>query len=172
MFHYPWITVKSPICCSFVLWDEQVWTRGFCSHLWLQVVWCLWPLKHLTFKAFLVFLCSSLCILVNMEQLLSERVAEDNWWTSAVWLERDAAFKFIFPLKKISCEKCICLLFRDAILHILVVTSGYTSYRCLPISSKQSGNSPQISNIDKEFSTKRTWLNALSCSHVIGYLCI
>ena len=42
--------------------------------------------------------------------------------------------------------------FRDGILHSLVVTSGYLSYRCLPIVSNQSAHSPLTSHINKAFS--------------------
>ncbi len=45
-----------------------------------------------------------------------------------------------------------CCVFRDVIRHILVVTSGYLSYCCLSIISKQSAHSPLISDI-KAFSS-------------------
>ncbi len=38
-----------------------------------------------------------------------------------------------------------CCAFRDGILHILVVTSGYLSYCCLFIISNQSAHSPLTS---------------------------
>ncbi len=38
-----------------------------------------------------------------------------------------------------------CCAFRDGILHILVVTSGYLSYCCLSIISNQSAHSPLTS---------------------------
>ncbi len=44
-----------------------------------------------------------------------------------------------------------CFVFRDGILHILVVTSGYLSYSCLSIISNQSANSPLTSDINKLF---------------------
>ncbi len=37
-----------------------------------------------------------------------------------------------------------CCVFRDGILHTLVVTSGYLSYCCLSIISKQSARSPDL----------------------------
>ncbi len=46
-----------------------------------------------------------------------------------------------------------CCAFRDGILHILVVTSGYWSYCCLSIISNQSAHSPLISDINKAFSS-------------------
>ncbi len=46
-----------------------------------------------------------------------------------------------------------CCAFRDGILHILVVTSGYLSYWCLSIISNQSANSPLTSDINKVFSS-------------------
>ncbi len=45
-----------------------------------------------------------------------------------------------------------CCVFRDGILHTLVVTSGYLSYCCLSIISDQSAYSPLTSNINKAFS--------------------
>ncbi len=36
----------------------------------------------------------------------------------------------------------MCCVFRDGILHALVVTSGYLSYCCLSIISNQSAHSP------------------------------
>ncbi len=48
-----------------------------------------------------------------------------------------------------------CCAFRDGILHILVVTSGYLSYCCLSIISNQSAHSPLTSNINKAFSSTK-----------------
>ncbi len=39
----------------------------------------------------------------------------------------------------------MCCVFRDSILHTLVVTSGYLSYCCLSIISNQSAHSPLTS---------------------------
>ncbi len=44
-----------------------------------------------------------------------------------------------------------CCVFRDDILHSLVVTSGYLSYCCLSIISNQSAHSPLTSDINKAF---------------------
>ncbi len=46
-----------------------------------------------------------------------------------------------------------CCVFRDGILHNLVVTSGYLSYCCLSIISNQSAHSPLTSDINKAFSS-------------------
>ncbi len=46
-----------------------------------------------------------------------------------------------------------CCVFRDCILHTLVVTSGYLSYCCLSIISNQSAHSPLTSDINKAFSS-------------------
>ncbi len=46
-----------------------------------------------------------------------------------------------------------CCAFRNGILHILVVTSGYLSYCCLSIISNQSVHSPLSSDINKAFSS-------------------
>ncbi len=47
----------------------------------------------------------------------------------------------------------MCCVFRDGILHTLVVTSGYLSYCCLSIISNQSVHSPLTSDINKAFSS-------------------
>ncbi len=46
----------------------------------------------------------------------------------------------------------MCCVFRDGILHTLVVTSGYLSY-CLSIISNQSVHSPLTSDINKVFTS-------------------
>ncbi len=46
-----------------------------------------------------------------------------------------------------------CCVFRDGILHILVVMSVYLSYSCLSIISNQSVHSPLTSDINKAFSS-------------------
>src|SRR4029434_274172 len=48
----------------------------------------------------------------------------------------------------------MCCAFRDALLHTLVVTSGYLSYCCLSIILNQSGYSPLTSGINKAFSPR------------------
>ncbi len=45
----------------------------------------------------------------------------------------------------------MCCVFRDGILHTLVVTSGYLNYCCLSIISNQSARSPLTSDINKAF---------------------
>ncbi len=45
-----------------------------------------------------------------------------------------------------------CCVFRDGILHTLVVVSGYLSYCSLSIISNQSAHSPLTSDINKAFS--------------------
>ncbi len=51
-----------------------------------------------------------------------------------------------------------CCVFRDGILHILVIMSGYLSYYCLSIISNQSAHSPLISDINKAFSSTQLLL--------------
>ncbi len=46
-----------------------------------------------------------------------------------------------------------CCVFRDGILQILVVTSGYLSYCCLSIICNQSAHSHLTSDINKTFSS-------------------
>ena len=45
----------------------------------------------------------------------------------------------------------MCCAFRDALLHTLVVPSGYLSHCCLSIILNQSGHSPLTSGINKAF---------------------
>ncbi len=56
-------------------------------------------------------------------------------------------------LEPICFEGSMCCVFRDGILHILVVTSGYLSYCCLSIISNQSAHSPLTSDINKACSS-------------------
>ncbi len=51
-------------------------------------------------------------------------------------------------------QSLTCCVFRESILHTLVVTSGYLSYCCLSIISNQSAHSPLTSDI-KAFSSKQ-----------------
>ncbi len=44
-----------------------------------------------------------------------------------------------------------CCVFRDGIMHTLVVMGGYLSYFCLSIISNLSSHSPLISDINKAF---------------------
>ncbi len=46
-----------------------------------------------------------------------------------------------------------CCVFRDGILHTLVVTSGYLRYCCLSIIFNQSAHSPLTSDINKALSS-------------------
>ncbi len=46
-----------------------------------------------------------------------------------------------------------CCVFRDGILHTLVLTSGYLSFCCLSIISNQSAHSHLTSDINKAFSS-------------------
>ncbi len=47
----------------------------------------------------------------------------------------------------------MCCVFRDGILHTLVVASGSLSYCCLSINSNQSTHSPLTSDFNKAFSS-------------------
>ncbi len=47
----------------------------------------------------------------------------------------------------------MCCVFKDSILHILVVTRGYLSYCCLSIISNQSVHPPLTSDINKACSS-------------------
>ncbi len=52
----------------------------------------------------------------------------------------------------------MCCVFRDGILHTLVVMSGYLSYCCLSIISNQSAHSPLTSDINEAFSSTQLLL--------------
>ncbi len=52
----------------------------------------------------------------------------------------------------------MCCVFRDGILHSLVVMSGYLSYCCLSIIADQSAHSPLTSRINKAFSSTQLLL--------------
>lgn len=45
----------------------------------------------------------------------------------------------------------MCCVFRDALLHTSVITSGYLRYCCLSISWNQPGHSPLTSGNNKAF---------------------
>ncbi len=51
-----------------------------------------------------------------------------------------------------------CCVFRDGILHTLVVMRDYLSYCCLSIISNQSNHSPLTSDINKAFSSTQLLL--------------
>ncbi len=51
-----------------------------------------------------------------------------------------------------------CCVFRDDILHTLVVMSGYLSNCCLSVISNQSARSPPTSDINKAFSSSQLLL--------------
>ncbi len=53
-----------------------------------------------------------------------------------------------------------CCVFRDGVLHTLVVTSGDLSYCCLSIISNQSAHSPLIYDINKALSSTQLPLTA------------
>ncbi len=53
----------------------------------------------------------------------------------------------------------MCCAFRDGVLQILVVTSGYLSYCCLSIISNQSDHSPLTSDINKAVSSTQLLLS-------------
>lgn len=48
----------------------------------------------------------------------------------------------------------LCCEVRDALLHTLIITSGYLSYCWLSIRSKQSGHPPLTSGINETFSSR------------------
>lgn len=72
----------------------------------------------------------------------------------------EVALGFVLLLLFI-CFICYCA-FWNALLHSLVVRSGYLRRCCLPVSSKQSGHSPLISDIRKLSLTGYLWESKLN----------
>ncbi len=65
------------------------------------------------------------------------------------WQERHPLWSFTAVAHLL--QGLMCFVFRDGILHTLVVTSGYLSYCFLSIISNQSDHSPLTSDINKDF---------------------
>ncbi len=67
------------------------------------------------------------------------------------WQERHPVWSFAAVTHLL--QGSMCCVFRDGILHTLVVMKGYLSYCCLSIISNQSAHSPLTSDINKVFSS-------------------
>ncbi len=110
----------------------------------------LWP-KHLNVAAeiktpqtgnvFIIFCCP---VLVSLCELYPPCAV-------LIWPERHPVWSSAAGAHLL--QGSTCCVFRDGILQILVVTSGYLSYCCLSIISNQSVHSPLISDINKAFSS-------------------
>ncbi len=87
--------------------------------------------------------------------LLLSSFGESVWIVSSVCCSylTGAAPGVVFCCWSPSASGFRCCVFRDGILQILVVTSGYLSYCCLSIISNQSVHSPLTSDINKAFSS-------------------
>ncbi len=91
-------------------------------------------------KNFPIFYCSILVILCELYPpfpVLSWQERHPVWSSAGAHLLQGST----------------CCVFRDGILHTLVVTSGYLSYCCLSIISNQSVHSLLTSDINKAFSS-------------------
>ncbi len=84
--------------------------------------------------------------LCDMVHYPAGSTSEDgSWWERhPVWSSAAVAHLL---------QGSMCCVFRDGILQILVVTSGYLSYCCLSIISNQSVHSPLTSDTNKAFSS-------------------
>ncbi len=89
--------------------------------------------------------------------LLLSNFGEPVWIVSSVscpvliWQERHPVWSSAAGAHLL--QGSTCCVFRDGILQILVVTSGYLSHCCLSIISNQSAHSPLTSDINKTFSS-------------------
>ncbi len=92
-----------------------------------------------TGKNFPIFYCP---ILVILSELYPPFPVLSRQERNPVWSSAAVAHLF---------QGSTCCAFRDGILHMLVVTSGYLSYCCLSIISNQSAHSPLTSDINKAF---------------------
>ncbi len=96
---------------------------------------------HQTRQRFTIFCCP---VLVSLCELYPPCAV-------LIWQERHPVWSSAAGVHLL--QGSMCCVFRDGILQILVVTSGYLSYCCLSIISNQSVHSPLTSDINKAFSS-------------------
>ncbi len=96
---------------------------------------------HQTRQRFSIFYCP---ILVSLCELYPPCAV-------LIWQERHSVCSSAVEAHLL--QGSTCCVFRDGILHTLVVTSGNLSYICLSIISNLSSHSPLISDINKAFSS-------------------
>ncbi len=118
-------------------WDEAGWIHAFMfytpnsdSTVWMSQQ-----------KSRLIFYCPVLVILCELYTPCAV----------LIWPERHPVWSSAAGVHLL--QGSTCCVFRDGILQILVVTSGYFSYCCLSIISNQSVHSPLTSDINKAFSS-------------------
>ncbi len=113
-------------------WDKAGWSMLSCSlHQILTLHLNAAEIKtHQTRQRFPIFYCPVLVILCELYPPCAV----------LIWPERHPVWSSAAGVHLL--QGSMCCVFRDGILQILVVTSGYLSYCCLSIISNQSVHSP------------------------------
>ncbi len=129
-------------------WTVETSQDGSCFHVLYAKFWPyhLWMLQQKSRlirpdNVFSIFYCP---ILVSLCELYPPCPV-------LIWQERHPVWSSAAGAHLL--QGSTCCVFRDGILQILVVTSGYLSHCCLSIISNQSAHSPLTSDINKTFSS-------------------
>ncbi len=132
----------------FYIYDGFIWFWKLLYQVQVTKFWSyIWMLQQKSRlirsgNVFSIFYCSVLVILCELYPPCA-----------CSYLTGAAPGVDLLLLESICFRVRLCCVFRDGILHTLVVTSGYLSYCCLSIISNQSAHSPLTSDINKAFSS-------------------